>query len=146
MKDKVRLYQAGDLDQIDPHNGHDGDSTLKARAEAAVRNMVAYTILSPDSSPMAVCGGGLLFTKVAEVWAVVDKKVVKHPKYFCQIIKFLVDTNFEAFELNRMQMVVHSNVPWALRWPSIIGFRHEGVLGNYGEDNKNYYLFSKVRK
>lgn len=141
----MRAYRDGDLDMITPHEGHKGDTTLKKRAQVAAQMPHTCTVISPQGVPLFVCGGTLLFSRVAEVWAVVDKAVVEYPAYFCRAVKFLLEFYYDLYELQRMQMFVHSEMVWAAKWAGIFGFAYEGMLRNYGEDSKNYYLFSKVR-
>lgn len=153
MKDKLlpwqtyRNYHPGDVSGMDLLDVFDNDIGAKERAEdmALSAFAITYTILCPDGTPMAIVGGFYKYTKVMEVWSLVDKKMLKMPKYYCHALKFLINQSFEDLKLERMQVIMQKDAPWVSAWSKFLGFEAEGILRKYGEENVDYIMFSKVR-
>lgn len=153
MRDKYlawqtyRNYQKGDLDNMDLLDIFCNDIGAKERAIEMAESAFAltYVILCPDGTPMAVVGGFYKYTKVMEVWSLVDKKMLKMPKYYCHALKFLIHHQFEDLKLERMQVIMQKDAPWVNAWSKFLGFEPEGILRKYGEENVDYIMFSKVR-
>jgi len=144
----IRKYQAGDLDLIVPHDAYVDDPTVKDRGAAlcGYAEGLTVTILDPDGIPMAVMGGILIYSKVMEIWAVVDVRVKMYPKHFMKYARKVMQDMFNFYSLNRIQGFVRSDMPWAFRAATFMGFNLEGQLACYGEENKPHYLFAKVRR
>lgn len=154
MKDKVtahRVYRAATVEDIDSLNLLDcfkEDETLLLRAKAMLQSgqCIAYTILDKEENPIAVFGGVYLFSKVIEVWALVDKKIDKMPKHYANATKFLIEFDFDRLRLDRMQLLIRADQSWANSWAKFLGFQKEAVMRKYGEEGMDHILFAKVRE
>lgn len=146
---QFRAYEQGDIYEIDLHPIYEGDTDCQERCEqlALDDKVKAFTILNSAGKPIAVIGMILLYTKVAEVWAIVDKSVEKQPHFYATRVKFLADMLW--FDLcpwlKRAQIYIKATAPWSERWAKYLGFTFEAAMVNYGEENETYLLFSKVR-
>ena len=142
-----RQYQDGDIDILDLHECFDGDLNAKERCKAIATApfCVTYTILDETGMPLAVAGGFFQYSKVMEIWTLVDKRMKKKPKFYAHAIKFLLEHQFDMLQLERMQVHLRADQPWAKAWGRYLGFELEGTLRKYGEENADYYLFAKVR-
>lgn len=142
-----RKTKVEDLDLIDLHPVFDGDPHCVQTAKNYVRapNSIAYTLLSPTGQPIAVAGGFFLYGKVMEIWTIVDKSVIKIPKYYSKAMKFLLEKMFSVLKVDRMQVHIKASEKWALSWAKFLGFEKEGLLRKYGSEGVDYYLFAKVR-
>lgn len=149
IKPTFRRYQLGDFDMIDLHPCYEGDVGCKERCEQLALSNTGhvFTILNDDGDPMAVIGLTWMYSRVAEVWAIVDKDVENNPHYYAMRVKFLADMLW--FDLcpwmKRAQLHIKASTPWGGRWAKFLGFAKEGVMHNYGEENEDYILYSKVR-
>ena len=143
-----RKYQVGDIDDLDLHECFDGDEGAKERCAAmATQTQVCltYTIMDETGRPLAVAGGFFLYSKVMEIWVLVDKRMIQRPKFYAHAMKFLLEHQFDMLQVDRMQVILRADQPWADRWGTFLGFEKEAVLKKYGEESVDYLLFSKVR-
>lgn len=145
----VREYRSGDIDRINLHPAYADDTDVRERHREACEMLGAdfcRTILSPSGDKvLAVVAGYPIFTKVMDLYAVVDKSVDEHHVYYAKAMKCLIDTEFDRRGLNRVQIHILADMPWAARWASFLGFVFEGRLRHYGEENKDHFLFAKWR-
>lgn len=154
VKDRItgptfRRYQLGDLDMIDLHPSYDGDVGCKERSEALALSNSGYTftILNSEGNPLAVVGFIWLYSRVAEFWAIVDKDVENNPHYYALRMRMLDQTLWQDLLpwARRFQIYIKADAPWGDRWAKFLGFTKDAVLKNYGEENEDYILYSKVR-
>jgi len=143
-----RRYIPGDIDDLDLHPCFEGDDGCRERCAAIAAQSqlgVAYTILDESGTPLAVAGGFFLYSKVLEIWTLVDKRMVERPKFYSHAIKFLLEHQFDMLQLDRMQVHLRADQPWTERWGKFLGFEIEGTLKKYGEEGVDYFRFAKVR-
>lgn len=142
-----RPYKEGDIDFLDLLDVYDDDHNAKERCKniAQAPFCQTYTILDETGMPLAVAGGFFMYSRVMEIWTLVDKRMKKKPKFYAHAMKFLVEHQFDMLRLERMQVIMRADQPWAKSWARFLGFELEGTLRKYGEENTDYYLFSKVR-
>lgn len=148
MRDNMfRHPKIDDLDKINLHPVYSHGGNYKEVAEQYLRLPlnIAYTILDPLGEPLAIAGGLFIYNKVMEIWTIVDKRVFDMPLYYAKAMKSLLDSCFKNFDVNRLQVVIRADQPWALHWGKFLGFTKEGILRKYGQEGVDYIMFAKVR-
>jgi hypothetical protein len=151
LKDRVTdpIYRAPkveDLYSMDLMDCFKEDPLALVRAEHMIKSgMLAYTILDQQGKPIAVMGGIYLYSKVLEVWAIVDRSVEKNARHYSRATKFLIDFDFDRLNIDRMQVTMLANQKWAYSWARFLGFKQEAVMRKFGEEGTDHILFSKVR-
>lgn len=149
MNKAFRKVANFDFDLIDLHPAYEGDITVVERIRSWVGSgspcVYAYTVQDKEGNPIAILGGMYIYSKVGELWAIVDKSVDKTPMYFARATKFLIDHEFERLQLDRMQLIVRADMPQLSNWAKFLGFQPEAVMRKYGELGIDHILFAKVR-
>lgn len=149
MSKKFRLYRDGDIEEINPHMCYSGDplAALRVQAVAEATPELVFTIVGSDEKPLAIMGWCQAFSRVAEIWAYTDARVIDDMFRFCKATKELVDSEFSRNDsYNRMQITMLADQPWSEHWASFLGFEKEGRLKKYGEECADYFMFARVRE
>jgi hypothetical protein len=142
-----KTFEPADLDQITPHSCYNHDESVKERMLnlSSVVGVHLWTILCPEGKPLAVMGGYRAFSRVGEIFAYVDERVVTCPLHYGRATRFLINHEFDRLGFIRLQVTVKADQPWAMRWARFLGFKPEGILQKYGEECEDHILFAKVR-
>lgn len=147
MRANVRLFREDDAYDLELHECFLADQTVRIRTvNAAKAGAYIITLCGPESdAPMACLGGGQIFSGVFHAFALVGTDALEHPIYYAKATKEIIDSTFEKFSLNRMQIAIRADQGWGHRWAKYLGFQFEGTLRNYGEENKDHHMFAKVK-
>lgn len=147
MFDTFRAARVEDVDLISLHPVFSKNKSCKDVVKTYIQSSfnISYTILDKNGKPIAITGGFFLYDKVMEIWTIVDKKVFEIPIYYSRAMLFLLNKCFSIFDVNRMQIHVMADQPWAEHWGKFLGFTKEGLLKKYGPEGVDYFLFAKVR-
>lgn len=142
-----REFVPTDIARMELHEVFLDDYTIKSRAmsSALSKNGLAFTVVDPRNRVLAVVGITFIFSRVGEVWTIADKRIKEYPIYYLRAIKQMLDAFFDALLIERVQITIRTDAPWALKFGTFLGMHLEGVLEKYGEECKKHYLFAKVR-
>ena len=156
MKDKmfsyvpIRSAKVEDVDLIDPHEAFLQDKNVAERVKNCVLDKgqcKSFTILNKYGMPIAIIGGVYIFEKVVHVWGYTDKSIVNDNKQaFCYGVKSLSEWVLKNTGVERIQITVRSDMPWADRFAKFLGFKKEGVLVKYGEDLIDHNIYARVKE
>jgi len=107
-------------------------------------NSPRITIVDGEET-LAVIGSTYLYDGVSEIWTVTaeDDLLLKNIKEYLRILRIAIPNYMERGNLRRLQITIPTSFPTAKRWGEALGFTCEGVLKNYGWDNKDYYMFAR---
>lgn len=124
---------------------YSGDKAAKQRAlETSIDpNSKAYTLLR-NGAPIAVMGFTMIYSKVAEIWALIGKEAVEHYIYYVRWARALINFEMERLGVARVQMYMQASQKNAVRFANFLGLELECVLRKYGEEGVDYYQFAKV--
>ena len=85
-----------------------------------------------------------LWQGVAECWLITDETLPNHARPFHRVSKFLLDRFMAELNLVRLQITVHSENVLAIKWAKKLYFKEEGLLRNYGPDERDFYMFARI--
>jgi hypothetical protein len=105
----------------------------------------AVTLMS-GGNPIAVIGYGRVFRGVIHVWSLLTNEVTKHPLAFHKMVLSCLDFIIETERPRRIQMAVLAGYITGMRWAESLGFEREGLMGCFGDDGSDYWLYARIIK
>jgi hypothetical protein len=147
MNKGIRAFHKNDPYMLSLLDAFSGDELARSSFIQGIEmGCSAYTIVKPGSdAPLACLGGQLIYSKVLQLWALVDRAVTENPLYYARQTKRLSDLTFDRLDLNRIQFHARCDQEWVHRWANFLGYTLEARCKRYGEDGMDYFLFAKVR-
>jgi len=149
MSKYLRKFQVADLLTIEPMTAFAEDKDIVFRIRdnlAQLPESMAVTVVNPAGEAIAVFYALPLYPKVWELCAYVDKSVDQCGLHYSKVTKSLVALLFRATTINRLQLTMRADQPWAGRWATFLGFNFEGRLRKYGAEGVDHFLYAKVRE
>lgn len=149
MNKFLRPVEAHDFMHIVPLPAYSEDKEIMFRMMSNILELprqLSSTVLDVGGSPIAIFVALPLYPKVWELCAYVDKSVERCGLHYCKATKRLIDAAFIAYPVDRMQITVRADQPWAGRWATFLGFNFEGRLRKYGAEGVDHFLYAKVRE
>lgn len=80
-----------------------------------------------------------------EAWAYTTHLFPKYGIQIHRLVKSVIVDWFANPRVNRIQCIVDSMNPVAVRWASKLGFHKEATLQKYGPGGQDFYMFAKVK-
>lgn len=142
---EFRETLAGDFEGFDLISAYDQDPNVLGRCfwSFMEQNTFCYTVLK-DGKPIAILGFTMIYSKVADIWALVSKAAVANYLYYAKVAKQILEADIKRVKPNRVQIFVRADQTWAARWAQFLGLNLECVLSKYGEEGADYYMFARV--
>jgi RimJ/RimL family protein N-acetyltransferase len=139
----LRAFEAADLDRLTPRAADEAAFTEagRERLKRYVEAGIAFTF-ERDGRVLMVTGFLQQWPGVAEIWSVCTK-IEKGRRSFVQAARALVDRQYRALELHRLQASTRSDDEASVRWLESMGFRPEGLMRRYGPDARDYLLMAR---
>lgn len=103
-----------------------------------------HTLLDSTDCPIAIMGFVKIFPRVASVWCVTGKEAIKYPKTFARACRGLIKAYFANKTVDRAEVYIRCDQPWAIKWGHLLGFELEGVCKKYGFEQVDHFLMAKV--
>ena len=93
----------------------------------------------------AACFGfAQLVPGVFEAWCMGSKLFDKHPVAATRTAKFVIDQGAKFLAAHRMQVTVRAENKVANNWASVLQFKLEGCMKQFGHDKTDYMLYGKI--
>jgi hypothetical protein len=135
----VRPYEPGDLDELIAN-----EPPFYQKVLSNLPPRPAYTVYFEGQKMM--CGGvNIFWPGVGEAWAYISPKIAVFKRPLLVYTRQYLDHMMETEGLWRLQAVVRSDFPAALRFARHLGFEVESKLIGYGIDKTDCFMFTKVK-
>lgn len=118
------------------------DSTRKQGIERQSLLGPCVTVMH-HNDVIAIFGVVLIWKGLGEAWSTFDEKARRYPIGMTKGALTFFDICEILFSLHRLQITVLSTDNRALRWANTIGFVQEGLLTQYSEDKKDFYMMRR---
>lgn len=144
----VLATQPTDIEKLScqPQQLSDWTDVQHALAHMEPENLHQFCRTFWMTEPVAIVG---VFRKWGNHWAgfsVLGSYVVEHPMGFCRQYRRLLDSTFEDFGMDRLEVTGRCDHPDILRWMRFLGFEVEGRLRRYGMHGEDAWILSRIRK
>jgi RimJ/RimL family protein N-acetyltransferase len=104
----------------------------------------AYTGYVNDK-PIGCGGVVILWDGVGEVWLIVSREVESHKVQAVKVLKRMCEIILLKHELRRIQAIIRTDFPQAVKLVESLGFEREGTLRNYCPDGQDSYMYARLK-
>jgi hypothetical protein len=140
IEPEITPYQPGDAEEMIQF-----ESLFYQKMIRQLPSRPAYT--ARFNGKVFVCGGVKRFWPgVGEAWAHISPDICLYKRQLLTGLRKYIDHIMTTEEFWRIQAVVRSDFPAALRLARHLGFTLEAKMEGYGIDKVDCYLYSKVKK
>ena len=137
---EIRKLQEGDIEYV---RKNPLEEAVKRYPDLPTPEENCYTGLV-DGKIMGVGGVIVLWEGVGEAWLILSKDILemKIATYLC--IKEMVERMISECNLRRIQAVIRTDYPQAIKMIEALGFKREGLLEEYLPDKCNAFMYAKL--
>ena len=119
--------------------GNYKDKLLEAKGNDRIEMLTIFN----GHVPLAIVGVMRLAPGVGEIWAFMDKSMLKHRMKFHRAIKELLGKCKEV-GYHRLHATVVSDWVAGDKWIKRLGFKAVGMLEHYEKNGRNHTLYGRV--
>jgi len=143
---KYQYYKTDDARHL---NYRDADTMYFGSYDATVAYVETLQSVGPAitivyQEQIASCWGfAQIVPGVYEAWCLGSKLFNQYPVATTRTGKFVIEHGAQYLAAHRIQVTVHNENQVAKRWASVLQFKHEGLMKQFGHDKADYAMYAK---
>ena len=147
MTVEVIPYKKGHCDFIDPVDVHSGDGDMEfitIHDTIAESDHVWCHTLLYNKKVVALFGGALRWTGIAEIWAIptVHVKPIAKAYYetmYAQLAKYETELG-----IRRYQTAIRTEYAQNWKFMELLGFTRESFMPKFGSNGEDYFMYVRL--
>lgn len=128
-------YKPEHLAQIELKSCHHGEVATEIQGQA-------ITLLDGEY-PAAIIGWHFITPGVLLAWGLFSERIRRQPLSFHKMVLKLIEFS-KTQNVHRIQISVLCGFTEGWKWAEALGFKCEGIMKKYGNDQADYWLFART--
>lgn len=136
-----------DVDNIDVQNIYKGEGDIVGRTKRTIAGNFnrahSWTFTNEHKEILAIMTGITLWDGVMRVFMLTSAVANVDGPQFLKLAGELIESYHKLYSIHRFEVHIKSDYLDGHRWASLLGFKAEAVLKQFGPDKSDYILFAR---